>query len=186
LFWVVAALGAAAALVLSLTVDLSGRSVPNGPRETTVVAGRSPLVVGRSPLVDQPAPPIDLRDLEGRRVRLADFDGRPVIVNFWASWCIPCREEFQLFREARAAHAEEGLEILGIVHDDSAANAAEFVAQEAAEWPALMDPDDVAWAAYLNPALPTTFFIDREGIVRAVSYGPPPADVLEDHLARIF
>jgi cytochrome c biogenesis protein CcmG/thiol:disulfide interchange protein DsbE len=159
-----------------LTVDLSPDPGPSA----------SLTVVGRSPLLDLPAPALRLPTLAGDEVDLADFRGRPVLVNFWASWCIPCREEFPLYRDARDRHAAEGLEILGVVHDDDADSARAFAEEHDADWPMLLDAADQAWVAYKGVALPLTYYIDREGVVRAVSYGPPPSDVLEDLLARIL
>ena len=144
------------------------------------------VVVGRDPLMDNAAPPISLTTVDGRQVALSDYAGRPVIVNFWASWCIPCREEFPLFVAARAAHEADGLEILGVVHDDSAQNAAAFATTYDAAWPLLMDTDDVAWTAYHGAFVPVSYFIDRAGIVRAVSYGPPPSASLDSLLAKIL
>jgi cytochrome c biogenesis protein CcmG/thiol:disulfide interchange protein DsbE len=148
--------------------------------------GSSPIVVGRSPLLDRPAPDFSLSDLEGRRISLADYRGRPVIVNFWASWCVPCRTEFGLFRDARAARASDGLEILGVIYQDSAEDARRFAAQERATWPALVDPGGSVARAYGVLGIPITFYIDRGGIVRAVSYGPPPSNVLDEQLAKIL
>ncbi len=85
--------------------------------------GPPSIVVTRSPMLDKPAPPIVLQSLDGSTtVRLADYLGRPVMVNFWASWCLPCRQEFPLLASARATHAAAGLEILGIVHEDDVAS----------------------------------------------------------------
>ncbi len=144
------------------------------------------MVVAGSPLLNKPAPDFTLEDLEGQRVSLADFRGRPVILNFWASWCGPCKVEFPLFQQARNRHSAEGLEIVGVIHDDSAEAAAAFVEAEGSEWPALLDPDDRVWTAYGGLGLPTSFFIDREGIVRAVSFGPPLSGTLDDLLAKIL
>ena len=144
------------------------------------------VVVGRDPLMDNAAPEISLAAVDGRQVALSEYLGRPVIVNFWASWCVPCREEFPLLAAARAAHEEDGLEILGVIHDDSAQNAAAFAATYNAEWPLLDDIDDIAWNAYHGAFVPVTYFIDRAGIVRAVSYGPPPSESLDSLLAKIL
>ena len=109
-----------------------------------------------------------------------------MIVNFWASWCIPCREEFPLLRRVRAEHAADGLEVLGIVHDDGPAAAQAFADSYLADWPLLLDPTDQAWNAYGSLLVPMTFYVDRAGVVRAVSFGPPPPDVLEEQLAKIL
>jgi cytochrome c biogenesis protein CcmG/thiol:disulfide interchange protein DsbE len=143
------------------------------------------VVIERNPLVGQPAPDIRLTTIDGREVALSDYRGRPVIVNFWASWCVPCRDEFPVLRDARERHAGEGLEILGVVHDDGAQSAAAFARSYDAQWPQLLDTDDVAWNAYRGAFLPLSYFIDRDGIVRAVSYGPPPADALEQYISQI-
>lgn len=146
----------------------------------------SSVVVGRDPLMDAAAPEISLATVDGRGVALSDYRGRPVIVNFWASWCVPCRDEFPLLAAARAAHQADGLEILGIIHDDSAQSAAAFAATYDAAWPLLVDADDVAWNAYHGAFVPITYFVDRAGIVRALSYGPPPSASLDALLARIL
>ena len=138
------------------------------------------FTVGGHPLYGQAAPEIDLETLDGERVTLSSLRGRPVLVNFWATWCNPCREEFPLMVEAYAEHAGENLEILGIVHDDTTEGARAFAADERATWPMLFDSDDVAWEDYRGVGMPTSFFIDAEGMVRAFSLG----GFTEEGLAR--
>jgi cytochrome c biogenesis protein CcmG/thiol:disulfide interchange protein DsbE len=139
------------------------------------------------PTARQAAPAISLPSLDGSGTfNLSDYKGRPVIVNFWASWCVPCRQEFPLFKEARTEHAADGLEILGVVHADSADSAQRFAADQGATWPLLMDANDAAWQAYDMSVMPTSFYIDRQGMVRAVSYGPPPSGTLEEQLTKIL
>jgi cytochrome c biogenesis protein CcmG/thiol:disulfide interchange protein DsbE len=147
---------------------------------------QSVIVVPRNPLLDQPAPGFTLQALDGSTVSLGDYRGRPVIVNFWASWCQPCQQEFPLFAAARAQHAVDGLEILGIVHNDTTQAAQAFAAHQGAAWPLLSDPDDTAWQAYRGALLPISYYIDRDGIIRAVSYGPPSSGTLDDLLAKIL
>ena len=116
---------------------------------------------------------------------LADYAGRPVIVNIWASWCIPCRDEFPMLVGAYGEYRDQGLEVLGIVHDDTAAGAAAFAQEQGATWPMLMDVDDVVWRDYIGVGVPQSYFIDAEGIVRAFTIGPFSAAGLEAGLARI-
>jgi cytochrome c biogenesis protein CcmG/thiol:disulfide interchange protein DsbE len=172
---------AALALILALPIIVLGSRLNLGG-----VPEGSSVVVGRDPLMDAAAPEISLTTVDGRQVALSDYRGRPVIVNFWASWCVPCREEFPLLVTARANHEAEGLEILGVIHDDSAQSAAAFAATYNAEWPLLFDVDDVAWNAYHGAFVPVSYFVDRDGIVRAVSYGPPPSASLDALLAKIL
>lgn len=127
--------------------------------------------VGGHPLLREPAPEIDLQTLDGERVVLSDLRGQPVLINFWATWCLPCREEFPLLVRAYEDHADDGLEILGVVHGDTVDGARAFAADLNAEWPMLNDADDVAWDDYTGVAMPTSFFVDTEGIVRAFSLG---------------
>lgn len=148
-------------------------------------AGSSPIVLGAGGLDGQRAPAFRLDDLSGRPVSLSDYAGRPLIISFWASWCIPCQQEFPLFRQARAQYAARGLEVLGIVYQDTAANARAFMAREGATWPGLLDPKGTAADAYRVTAIPTSFFVDRAGTIVAASYGPPPADALAGYLKQI-
>jgi cytochrome c biogenesis protein CcmG/thiol:disulfide interchange protein DsbE len=169
---IVALIVAAVAIVVVAVVLF----VPQG-RET---------IVGGSPLLDKPAPEIDLATLDGERVRLSDYRGRPVIVNFWATWCIPCREEFPLLVAAYAAHRDEGLEILGVVHDDTVDGARRFAEDYGAEWLMLDDPEDAAWNDYLGVGVPMSFFIDADGVVRAFSLGGFTETGLASQLERIL
>ena len=146
----------------------------------------SPAVIGGHPLVGKPAPDITLRDLDGHDVRLADYRGRPVIVNFWASWCIPCREEFPLLKAARERYADDGLEIVGVVFDDDVEAARAYMARAGASWPALDDPLGAAAAAYIVNAPPLSFFIDPDGVVRSIAYGPPSSGSIDDRIAAIL
>jgi cytochrome c biogenesis protein CcmG/thiol:disulfide interchange protein DsbE len=169
----VAAIMALGALVFAVTVPL-GR-----PPSST-------LVVGGSPLLGRPAPPIDLVDLDGRRIQLSDYRGDPVIVNFWASWCIPCRDEFPLFVQALAEHQKDGLQILGITHEDTPSDARAFAQRMGGTWPMLPDPANVAWTAYLGAGVPTTYFVDADGIVQDFSLGAVTRSGLATQLARIM
>ena len=143
-------------------------------------------VVGGHPLSGQAAPEIDLVSLDGERVTLSSLRGRPVLVNFWATWCPPCRAEFPLMVEAYAEHADDGLQILGILHDDAAEGARAFAADQDATWPMLLDPEDEAWKDYLGVGLPTSFYVDADGIVRAFSVGPFSEAGLAAQLATIL
>ena len=121
--------------------------------------------------VGKPAPPLEGTSLGGRPFTLAAERGHPVVVNFWASWCIPCREEFPLFKAALQQDAGQGLIMVGVLFNDDPAPARTFIAAEGADWPTLTDPSGATAKAYRVVAPPQTFFIDREGVVRQVQVG---------------
>ena len=158
----------------------------NGRAPTASPGASGPVVVGGSPLLGKPAPAIALRDLDGNPVTLADYAGRPVIVNIWASWCIPCRAEFPMLVGAYGEYRDRGLEVLGIVHDDAAANARAFAQQQGATWPMLLDTDRVVWHDYIGVGVPQSYFIDAQGIVRDFSIGPFSESGLQAGLDKIL
>jgi cytochrome c biogenesis protein CcmG/thiol:disulfide interchange protein DsbE len=137
----------------------------------------------RRAAVGQRAPTFATFDLEGRRVRLDDVDG-PKLVNFWASWCVPCRTEFPMLAKVDG----HGATVLGVVFRDSAANAAAFMREQHAAWPGLVDPQGQiadAYDVHPKPGIPVTYAVDAAGIVRAKHLGPlTQADL--DHLTALI
>ena len=136
---------AAAALVVALTV-LALR--PSG----------APTSSGRK------APTFTTFDLDGRPVALTDYRGQVVLVNFWASWCVPCRREFPLLRQVQAS----GVAVLGVVFDDSAGAARRFMRAQEATWPGLIDPKGEIADAYgvgRKPGIPVTVAVDAGGVL---------------------
>lgn len=177
-------------LALLTTVAIvvgSARLVPGG----TGTPGGSSVVVGAHPLEGKPAPDFTLTQVGGSEtVTLSGLRGKPLVINFWAPSCVPCRAEFPILRAALAAHAGSGLTILGVwFHGgkflDSPNDVTSFMAEEGAQWPALADPGGVVQNAYDVVVPPTTFFVDRSGVVRAVQLGEMTADLLERQLAKI-
>lgn len=139
-----------------------------------------------APTVGSLAPGISLTDLDGKPVTLADHRGKPVVLNYWASWCGPCRDEFPELKAALEAHAADGLVVLGVLFKDDVAPAKDFVAKQGATWTTLADPDGAAAASYRVVAPPTTFFIDGDGVVRDLQVGGMTAAQLDDHLRTIL
>ncbi len=148
-------------------------------------------LIGRLPAtppatVGSVAPAFALADLDGNPVRLEDLRGRPVVLNFWASWCGPCVEEFPLLREAADRHAGDDLAIVGIVYQDRSEAARDFMARNGGIWPAVMDPGDRVAAAYGILGPPETFFIGRDGTIVARQIGQFSATSLQEKVAAII
>lgn len=126
----------------------------------------------------------------GKPVTLSALRGRPVVLNFWATWCAPCRAEFPTLDAAYRKHKDtHRLELIGInVQGDlGPQKVQEFIGQMGTSFPVWLTLDLSVESAYHIQALPTTVFIDRDGIVRDIIIGGPMnADYLEKELARIF
>jgi cytochrome c biogenesis protein CcmG, thiol:disulfide interchange protein DsbE len=132
------------------------------------------------------APDFSLTTLDGEPMSLAELRGRPVIVNFWASWCVPCLEEFPLLAEAHERHADEGLAVVGVVYQDTSLAARTFLERQGAAWPSAADPDGRAAEAYGILAPPETFLIDRDGRIAARALGQFSAAWLDEKVAAIM
>ena len=133
-----------------------------------------------------PAPQVTGTALDGTHVDLASYRGRPVIVNFWASWCTPCREEFPLFKaRLDALGPTDGLAIIGVMYKDQADLAQQFLDDFGATWPTVPDPDGKLAAEYHVVAPPQTYFIDRDGVLRGLQVGQVLASDFDTQYAKI-
>ncbi len=120
-----------------------------------------------------PAPDFELERLDGGTVRLSDLRGKVVLLNFWATWCVPCREEMPLLAQIYRDYHGQGLEILGVnlTSQDEVGEVRQFVKEFDLPFPILLDHNARAERAYRIFGVPTTVFITREGIVHRVVVG---------------
>jgi len=127
-----------------------------------------------------PAPDIELATVDGTMVKLSDLRGQPIILNFWASWCPPCRAEMPAIQAVYQAYHNDGLMILAVnaSNQDDLTDANAFVTGLQLTFPIYFDQTGHAQDAYKVSALPTTFFIDRDGIIQSVVIGGPIAEAL--------
>jgi cytochrome c biogenesis protein CcmG/thiol:disulfide interchange protein DsbE len=147
--------------------------------------GRDPRVIP-SPLVGKPMPTFAGTTLEGSQFTSADLAGRPAIVNFWASYCIPsCVDEHPVLLDLAARHAGD-LQMVGVLVDDSPDDARGFLARYGqVSWPNVLNADGTVSIDYGVTGPPETFFVDERGIVVARHVGPLTSAVVAEQLAAL-
>jgi cytochrome c biogenesis protein CcmG/thiol:disulfide interchange protein DsbE len=133
-----------------------------------------------------PAPPLRLAAVGGGTVDLAALRGRPVVVNFWAVWCEPCKREFPLLRAAYAEHRAAGLEIVGVAVRTDEASARDYAKVSGASWPMVLDHGDRAAAAWRAGLLPQTFFVRPDGTIASHQVGELGRATLDQQLGAIL
>ncbi len=138
--------------------DIDSRFVPDG-FEVGTDAG-------------QVAPDFELEQLGGDVSRLTDFRGSPVVLNFWATWCRPCREEIPQLVAEYAKHKDDGLLVIGLNLQEGRDLISPFAEERGIDYPILIDRDGDVGDAYRLLGLPTTYFIDANGVIVSIFRGP--------------
>lgn len=142
------------------------------------------LAVGAGAL----APEIGLKDLAGRGVSIASLKGKVVLVDFWASWCAPCREELPVLESLYQKYRARGFEIVGVNLDRSADNVQRFLSATPLSFRVVHDRGGAVADRYAPAKMPSSFLIDRKGVVRYVHAGFRTADrsALENKIAALL
>ncbi len=179
------ALAVVGALAVGVYLFTGGEDEPEftGPTGLpTVYANTGPLDPNR-PSVGEPAPDFVLRDARDPSIarKLSDYRGKAVILNWYASWCAPCKNEIPLFLEAQQALGDD-LVILGVDYLESQDKALSILDELGADYPAVLDANGEVAEHYRIAGMPTTFFIDSEGILRGLKAG----EVHEDQLVELL
>jgi cytochrome c biogenesis protein CcmG/thiol:disulfide interchange protein DsbE len=165
------------ALAVGLVVALLVAVLATRPSATTVAV--------QSPLVGKAAPAVDARTIDGERFRLADLRGRWVVLNWFATWCVPCRIEHPDLVAFHDVHTRAGdASVVGVVYDDSVQAVKEFRAAEGGSWPLLDDPDGRLALAYGVAGVPESFLVDPDGVIVAKVLGGVERENLEELIAR--
>lgn len=161
-----------------------GELVPGGDEQAAL-----------TPLVGKPAPQFSLEDLNGRKVSLADYKGKAVLINFWATWCGPCKVETPWLVDLRNQYNSKGFEILGVSTDDidrsdpkafgqEKKEIADFVDRMKMPYPVLIDGDSLSKPYGGLDAMPTSFFVDREGRIVAATMGISSKEDIEANIQK--
>ena len=163
------------AMVVSLMLVLGIKLSRHAPEEKA-----------SSKMQGQPAPDFALKSLDGKTVHLSDFRGKAVLLNFWATWCEPCKIEMPWFVDLQKQYAPEGLQIVGVAMDDAAEkDIADFAHKMGVNYPVLIGKEEVGTAYGGLPFLPTTFYIDRDGKVVDKVFGLKGRAEIEDLVKKI-
>ncbi|HEV1998412.1 MAG TPA: TlpA disulfide reductase family protein [Candidatus Dormibacteraeota bacterium] len=160
-------IGSAAAWLATVALLLSGCSLPGQ---------------GATPAVKGAAPGFTLVGLDGKTHSLADYRGHVVLVNFWATWCIPCRAEIPELEVTYKKHQAEGVVFLGVDWKEGRDQVVPFVDERQVTYPVLLDSDGKAYNAYQVAALPETFVIDKQGKIVIHRTGLATRDKFEEEL----
>ena len=179
-------------LVSTVLVASAVRHVPAGQVHSLYRRGKLVRVLQQGthlvlPLLDRVAHKINLA---GQTLRLADLKGKPVVVNFWASWCDPCVDEAPVLEAASQQYAAQGVIFVGVSYEDEPSDSTRFLQQYGVTYPVGTDgsaktPGAIA-IAYGVLAPPETYFINRSGVVVDEFSGPLSANLLDQRVARIL
>ncbi|MCC6856816.1 MAG: TlpA family protein disulfide reductase [Microbacteriaceae bacterium] len=174
-------------LARSITIGLLAAACGGASAQPSETAPTpAPSSTAAAPVVGALAPEVTLPTREGGTFRLADARGKAVVLNFWASWCAPCREEMPRFERA-SRDLSDRVVFVGVNATtlDSRAAALDFADQLDVTFPLVFDEDGRVGGEYGVSALPATFFIDADGVLRAIALGPVLADRLRENLALV-
>jgi cytochrome c biogenesis protein CcmG/thiol:disulfide interchange protein DsbE len=139
----------------------------------------------RSPLVGRKAPPFTLTPVGGgAAVSLEGLRGHPVVVNFWATWCVPCFQEHAVLLRGARAHGAQ-VQFLGVVYEDEEERVRSFLSEEGMAYPSLLDTSGRTAIAYGVFGVPETYFIDADGAIAYKHVGPLDDATLEENIGRI-
>ena len=142
--------------------------------------------VGPAGVKHRPAPDFTLSRIDGGDLRLSSYRGKVVLLDFWATWCVPCREETPHFVELQRKYGDLGLQIIGVSMDDSTDPVHTFYQQFHINYPVVMGTADVGAAYGGVLGLPIAFLIDRDGRIYAKHMGAMDAAVVEAEVSRLL
>jgi cytochrome c biogenesis protein CcmG/thiol:disulfide interchange protein DsbE len=148
--------------------------------------GANTAALPPAPIIGHPAPAFSLQTVDGQPLALADLAGQPVILNFWATWCLPCRAEMPELQRLHERLVEAGLVVLGVNQAEQLPAVTSYRQELGIDFPSVVDPRLGVSRQYGVNSLPTTFFIDRVGVIRDIFIGPMTDAVLADKLRKIY
>jgi cytochrome c biogenesis protein CcmG, thiol:disulfide interchange protein DsbE len=138
----------------------------------------------RSPTIGRKLEGFSLLDTKGNDVKLEDFSGTPVVINFWATWCKPCENEMPLLVSIATKYSNS-VQVIGINGEDDRISINKYAFEKGINYWMLLDPDAEVIRQYSVDGYPTTLFVDGQGVLRAIHIGELDADLLAGYLEKI-
>ncbi|MBX6773057.1 MAG: redoxin domain-containing protein [Chloroflexi bacterium] len=169
----------------ALTRSMANRMIVQPSSSATATRALTTSGGQAGPRVGQPAPDFSLAGLDGKTVRLRDFRGQPVVLNFFATWCGPCQEELPAFQATYQKYHAQGLQILLVDLKESPQDVQSFATKLGLSVPIVVDQRGTVSQGYALTILPTTYFIDATGVIRGVQVGPLTEATLMDTVAAL-
>jgi len=128
------------------------------------------------------------KDTEGKKVALSDFKGKVIILDFWATWCVPCKAEIPGFIELQKKYGPQGLQIIGLSVDDPPSTARKYAVEMKMNYPVLLaeGKEDILKAYDPIPSIPVSIVIDRQGRIVSRHLGIASMDVFEREISALF
>lgn len=157
-----------------------------GPPQNTVAPAPATADSRPAPLPDRPAPNFTLLRLDGTAVTLSEIKGQVALINVWATWCPPCRAEMPTIETTYEQYRDQGFTVLAVNLQEDPRAVASFMREYKLTFPALLDLDGAVSRTYQVSSLPSSFFVDRKGIIRAVYRGPMPRSVISGTVAQLL
>jgi len=168
-----------------LITGCSGKSNQEGPALGRITGCSTDSA--QRPQIDKPAPDFQFQSPDGQHTSLSDLQGKPVLINFWATWCSPCIHEMPYLQQVYEEWSDKGLIVLAINIGESSAKVEAFMQSHDLSLPVLLDTNQDTAQAYNIQYIPSTFFIDKDGIIQEKTIGAFPSKiVIEEKLSKII
>lgn len=185
-------IGIIVTIIIFFTVDIyvnrdhkvqeNNEEIRNGQAEKVSGEMKAGLKIGEK------APDFILKTLSGEKVKLSDFEGKKVILNFWATWCTPCREEMPTMEQVYKKYKNQEVEIVAVnatVGKETVDKVREFTEELNITFPIPLDLEGEVFKVYQIYGLPTTYFIDSKGVIHSVRFGPMDENYMTQELEKM-
>jgi len=172
--------------LLMAVATVAGGSILSSLGFLTAGSGAGPTPRPAAIRMDKPAPDFSGLTPAGDTISLSDLRGKPVAINFWATWCAPCLAEMPALEQATARYSDEGLVVLAVNAGEGSDTVRRFMEEQGLSFPALLDLDGQIVDLYGVEFFPTTFWVDVDGMVRAKHLGAMTPELIDDYMKLLI